>query len=63
VIQNGSTAPVNYRAVSVPVSLPVSGAVIVLAVTLALAGGLLAGLFGSWRAARLRPADALRRVE
>jgi putative ABC transport system permease protein len=63
VIQNGSTAPVNYRAVSVPVSLPVSGAVIVLAVILALSGGLLAGLFGSWRAARLRPADALRRVE
>ena len=29
---------------------------------LALAGGLLAGSFGSWRIARLRPADALTRV-
>ena len=38
-----------------------SGA-IVLAVVLALAGGLLAGSFGSWRIARLRPADALTRV-
>jgi len=37
--------------------------VIVLAVLLALAGGLLAGIFGSWRIGRLRPADALRRVE
>jgi putative ABC transport system permease protein len=63
VIQNGSTAPVNYRAVSVPLSLPVTGSVIVLAVVLAMAGALLAGTFGSWRAARLRPADALRRVE
>jgi putative ABC transport system permease protein len=33
--------------------------VIALAVILALAGGLLAGSFGSWRIARLRPADAL----
>jgi putative ABC transport system permease protein len=62
-IQNGSTAPVTWGAVTVPLSLPVSGGVIVLAVVLAMAGGLLAGLFGSWRAARLRPADALRRVE
>jgi putative ABC transport system permease protein len=37
--------------------------VIVLAVLLALAGGLVAGAFGGWRAARLRPAIALRRVE
>jgi ABC-type antimicrobial peptide transport system permease subunit len=36
---------------------------IVLAVLLALAGGLVAGAFGGWRAARLRPAIALRRVE
>jgi putative ABC transport system permease protein len=36
---------------------------IVLAVLLALAGGLVAGALGSWRAARLRPAIALRRVE
>jgi putative ABC transport system permease protein len=36
---------------------------IVLAVLLALAGGLVAGVFGGWRAARLPPAIALRRVE
>ena len=36
---------------------------IVLAVLLALAGGLAAGALGSWRAARLRPAIALRLVE
>ena len=31
--------------------------------TLAVAGGLLAGMFGGWRAARLRPAAALAKVE
>ena len=42
---------------------PVSVSTIVLAVVLAVAGGLIAGTFGGWRASRLRPADALRRVE
>ncbi|HEY7325520.1 MAG TPA: ABC transporter permease [Streptosporangiaceae bacterium] len=37
--------------------------VIVTAVLLAIAGGLLAGAFGGWRAAQLRPAAALARVE
>ena len=37
--------------------------VIVLAVLLAVAGGLVAGLFGGWRAARLRPADALAQIQ
>jgi len=63
VIHNGGDAPVTWGAVTVPLSPSVSIGVIVLAVILAMAGGLLAGLFGSWRAARLRPADALRRVE
>jgi ABC-type lipoprotein release transport system permease subunit len=36
---------------------------VVLAVVLALAGGLIAGTLGGWRAARLRPAAALSRVE
>jgi ABC-type lipoprotein release transport system permease subunit len=36
---------------------------IALAVALAVLGGLIAGTFGGWRASRLRPADALRRVE
>jgi putative ABC transport system permease protein len=49
--------------VLVPMSAPVSLAVIAAAVALALAGGLIAGTFGSWRIARLRPAAALARVE
>ena len=39
-----------------------SGGVIVLAVALAVAGGIIAGMVGGWRAARLRPADALSKV-
>jgi putative ABC transport system permease protein len=48
--------------VVVPLHPSVTVGVIVLAVLLAVAGGLLAGSFGSWRIARLRPADALSRV-
>jgi putative ABC transport system permease protein len=48
--------------VSVPLHPSVAVGVIVVAVILAVAGGLLAGIFGSWRIARLRPADALARV-
>ncbi|HTX80623.1 MAG TPA: ABC transporter permease [Streptosporangiaceae bacterium] len=59
VIQNGSPAPVVWRAVSVPLSPSVTAGVIVLAVVLAMAGGLLAGALGAWRIARLRPASAL----
>jgi ABC-type lipoprotein release transport system permease subunit len=48
--------------VAVHLSAAVSTNVILLAVLLAVAGGLLAGMFGGWRAARLRPADALSKV-
>ena len=48
--------------VAVPLHPSVTTGVIVLAVILAVAGGLLAGSLGSWRIARLRPADALSRV-
>jgi putative ABC transport system permease protein len=48
--------------VSVTVHPSVSAALIILAVVLAIADGLLAGAFGSWRIAVLRPADALARV-
>jgi putative ABC transport system permease protein len=48
--------------VAVPLSATVSGNMILLAVVLAVAGGLIAGIFGGWRAARLRPADALSKV-
>jgi ABC-type antimicrobial peptide transport system permease subunit len=49
---------------SIPVHLtaPVTASVILLAVLLAVAGGLIAGAFGGWRAARLRPVAALAQV-
>ncbi len=49
--------------VSVTLTAPVTVSAIVLAVLLAIAGGLIAGAFGGWRAARLRPAAALAKVE
>lgn len=51
------------RTLDVALTAPVSVATIALAVGLAVTGGLVAGAFGGWRASRLRPADALRRVE
>jgi ABC-type antimicrobial peptide transport system permease subunit len=42
---------------------PVDPALLALAVALAIVGGLLAGAAGGWRAARLRPAEALRSTE
>lgn len=51
------------KAVEIALTAPVSIATIALAVGLAVTGGLIAGAFGGWRASRLRPADALRRVE
>ncbi|MFJ9830207.1 ABC transporter permease [Streptomyces sp. NPDC101169] len=51
------------KTLEVALTAPVGVTTIVLAVGLAVAGGLIAGAFGGWRASRLRPADALRRVE
>ncbi|MFF9621786.1 ABC transporter permease [Streptomyces griseosporeus] len=51
------------RTLDVALTAPVSLTTVALAVGLAVAGGLVAGAFGGWRASRLRPADALRRVE
>jgi putative ABC transport system permease protein len=51
----GSTVPVHLTA-------PVPADIIIVAVVIAIAGGILAGLFASWRIAGLRPADALSRV-
>src|SRR6201996_9366705 len=52
--------------VAVHLTAPVTIGVIVLAVVLAIAGGVIAGSFGGsfggWRAARLRPAEALAKV-
>ncbi|HTZ29462.1 MAG TPA: ABC transporter permease [Streptosporangiaceae bacterium] len=50
------------RTIHVPLHPSITVNVIVLAVILAVAGGLLAGSLGSWRIAKLRPADALSRV-
>ncbi|MFE9644421.1 ABC transporter permease [Streptomyces sp. NPDC006365] len=51
------------QALEVALTAPISLSTIGIAVGLAVAGGLIAGSFGGWRASRLRPADALRRVE
>ncbi|MGA5359037.1 ABC transporter permease [Streptomyces purpurascens] len=51
------------KTLEVALTAPVALTTIGLAVGLAVAGGLIAGAFGGWRASRLRPADALRRVE
>ncbi|MGW7299834.1 ABC transporter permease [Streptomyces sp. NPDC054829] len=55
--------PSSNNVLEVALTAPVSATTIALAVCLAVAGGLIAGAFGGWRASRLRPADALRRVE
>jgi ABC-type lipoprotein release transport system permease subunit len=51
------------KTLDIALTAPVSVDTILLAVGLAIGGGLIAGTFGGWRASRLRPADALRRVE
>jgi len=51
------------QTVAVHLTAPVSVQLVLLAAGLALLGGILAGAFGGWRAARLRPVDALRRVD
>ncbi|GAA1781862.1 ABC transporter permease [Agromyces lapidis] len=46
----------------IALNAPVTVSVIAIAVGIAVLGGLLAGAIGGWRAARLRPAEALRSV-
>jgi putative ABC transport system permease protein len=48
--------------VSVHLTAPVTITAVVAAVALAILGGLIAGSFGGWRAARLRPAAALSKI-
>jgi putative ABC transport system permease protein len=62
-LQNGTSTGVVWHAVSVPLSPSITIGTIGLAVLLAILGSLVAGSLGSWRAARLQPADALRRIE
>jgi ABC-type antimicrobial peptide transport system permease subunit len=54
---------VEQAATEVSLAAPVSVTLILGAVALALLGGLIAGAVGSMRAARLRPADALRHID
>lgn len=51
------------RTVYLHLTAPIQPEVLLLAVGLAVAGGLIAGVLGGWRVSRLRPAEALRRVE
>ena len=59
---SGGGPGAGHATIAVPMSASVTVAAIALAVLLAVAGGLVAGSFGGWRAARLRPAAALARV-
>ena len=61
----GSLASATQRTATSTVSLtaPVGVSVLAIGFALALLGGLIAGTAGAMRAARLRPADALRNVE
>jgi putative ABC transport system permease protein len=59
----GRSAANAAHTVAVHLTAPVTISAVILAVVLAIAGGLIAGTFGGWRAARLRPAAALSRVE
>jgi ABC-type antimicrobial peptide transport system permease subunit len=64
-VSGGGAGPISgasHATIAVPMSASVTLGAILLAVLLAVAGGLLAGSFGGWRAARLRPAAALARV-
>jgi ABC-type antimicrobial peptide transport system permease subunit len=54
---------VSTPATDVALDAPVSVSTILAAVGLAVLGGLVAGAVGSLRAARLRPADALRHID
>ncbi len=58
----GGAAAIAQQTADVVLHAPLSIWVVVAAVGLAIAGGLIAGAFGGWRAARLSPAEALRSV-
>jgi putative ABC transport system permease protein len=58
----GPGAQVAAATTDVVLQAPVTVGVILVAVGLSVLGGLLAGAFGGWRAARLRPAEALRSI-
>jgi len=53
---------VSGAATDIVLNAPLSLWIVLVALLLAVTGGLVAGAFGGWRAARLRPAEALRAV-
>lgn len=56
----GGFAGLGGSATHVALGAPVTPAVVLIAVGIAILGGLIAGIVGGWRAARLQPAEALR---
>lgn len=58
----GGRGEMTTTSTSVALQAALSGQTLLMALGLALLGGVLAGAFGGWRAARLRPAAALRSV-
>lgn len=61
----GGPGPMSEQATvagDIVLTAPITPSIVLLALALALAGGLVAGILGGWRAARLRPAEALRAV-
>ncbi|GAA1000902.1 ABC transporter permease [Subtercola frigoramans] len=58
----GFGAAANQATSTVALHAPFTIEIVLIAVGLAIVGGLLAGAIGGWRAARLRPAEALRSV-
>ncbi|WP_159500995.1 ABC transporter permease [Microbacterium sp. 18062] len=58
----GGFGAATETATDIVLNAPVSITIVLAAVGLAVAGGLVAGAFGGWRAARLSPAEALRSV-
>lgn len=58
----GPFGAATQTATDIVLHAPLTGWVILAAVGLAVGGGLVAGAFGGWRAARLSPAEALRSV-
>ena len=59
----GGFGRINNATTSVKLHINLSISTLLLAVVIALLGGLVAGAFGAWRAARLTPASAFRSVE
>jgi putative ABC transport system permease protein len=62
VVPGTGSAANQSHVVSVHLTAPVTLTTVLLAAPLAVAGGVVAGAVGGWRAARLRPVEALRRV-